>query len=99
MLYEFGSGDTEELRSETREQKKQVNRVSELRTGGKLSIGRSFLLFFSSLLFSSPYFITSLDLGPVQMTSARVLPPLDLSQWEVEFPRAPEPPKGHPERY
>jgi hypothetical protein len=62
ILYEFGSGDTEELRSEARKRRKWVNRVSELRTGGKLSIGRSFLL---SLLFSSPYFITSLDLGLV----------------------------------
>jgi len=54
MLYEFGSGDKEELRSEARERRKWVNRVSELRTGGKLSIGRSFLLF---LLFSSPYLL------------------------------------------
>jgi len=68
MLYEFGSGDKEELKSETRERRKWVNRVSELRTGGKLSIGRSFLRY----LFSSPYFITSLDLGPVPMASARV---------------------------
>ena len=53
----------------------------------------------SSLLFSSPYLITSLDHGPVQMASAGVLPPPDLSQREVEFPRAPDPPTGHPERY
>jgi hypothetical protein len=44
-------------------------------------------------------FFSSLDLGPVEMALARVLPPPDLSQWEVEFPRAPDPPKGHPERY
>ena len=56
MLYEFGSGDKEELRSEARERRKWVNRVSELRTGGKLSIGRSFLLFLSSLLFSTLYY-------------------------------------------
>jgi hypothetical protein len=43
-------------------------------------------------------FFSSLDLGPVQMVSARVVPPPDLSQWEVEFPRAPDQPKGHPER-
>jgi hypothetical protein len=55
--------------------------------------------FCFSLLFSSPYFVTSLDLGPVQMASARVLPPPDLSEWEVEFPHAPDAPKGHPERY
>jgi len=67
-VYEFGSGDKKELRSEARERRKWVNRVSELRTGGKLSIGRS----FSSLLFSSPYIITSLDLGPEQMASAWV---------------------------
>jgi len=55
MLYEFGSGDKEEFRSEARERRKWVNRVSELRTGGKLSIGRSFLLFlpFSYLLHPS----------------------------------------------
>jgi len=63
MLYEFGSGDTEELRSETRERRKLVNRVSELRTGGSYQLGVPFFCF-SSLLFSSPYFVTSLDLGP-----------------------------------
>jgi len=35
MLDEFGSGDKKELRSEARERRKWVNRVSELRTGGK----------------------------------------------------------------
>jgi hypothetical protein len=35
MPDEFGSGDKDELRSETRERRKWVNRVSELRTGGK----------------------------------------------------------------
>ena len=74
--------------------RKWVNRVSELRTGGKVSIGHSFLLF---LLFSSPYCITSLDLGPVLMPSTRVLLPADFSQWEVEYPPVPDPPKGHPE--
>jgi len=64
-LHEFGSGDKKELKSEARERRKWGNRVSELRTGGKLSIRRSFLLFLLSLLFSSPSFITSLELGPV----------------------------------
>jgi hypothetical protein len=64
MPDEFGSGDKEELRSETRERRKWVNRVSELETGGKV-INSAFLSFVSPLLFSSPYFITSLDLGPV----------------------------------
>jgi len=73
-----------------------VNGVSELRTAGSYQLGVPFFCF--SLLFSS-YYITSLDLGPVEMASARVLPPPDLSQWEVEFPRAPDPPKGHLERY
>jgi hypothetical protein len=36
MPDEFGSGDKEELRSETRERRKWVNRVSELGTGGKV---------------------------------------------------------------
>jgi hypothetical protein len=35
MLYKFESGDKEELRSEARERRKWVNRVSELETGGK----------------------------------------------------------------
>jgi len=35
MLYESGCGDKEELRSDTRERRKWVNRVSELGTGGK----------------------------------------------------------------
>jgi hypothetical protein len=35
MLDEFGSGYKEELRFETRERRKWVNRVSELGTGGK----------------------------------------------------------------
>jgi hypothetical protein len=80
-LYEFGSGDKEEFRSDGQDWRKVIN--------------WAFLSSVSSLLFSSPYFITSLDLGPVQMASARVLPPPDLSQTEVEFPRAPDPPKGY----
>jgi len=35
MLDEFGSGDMEDLRFETRERRKLFNRVSELGTGGK----------------------------------------------------------------
>jgi hypothetical protein len=50
MHYEFGSGDTEELRSETRERRKWVNRVSELRTGGSNQLGVPFFCFFSSHL-------------------------------------------------
>ena len=71
MADEFGSADKEELRSGTRERRRWVNRVSELRTRGKV-INWAFLSSVSSLLLSSPYFITSLDLGPVQMASARV---------------------------
>jgi len=51
--------------------------------------------FFSSLLFFSPNLISSLDLGPVQMASALVLPHPDHSQMEVEVPRAPDPQKGY----
>ena len=36
MPDEFGSGDKEELMSETREQRKWVNSVSEPGTGGKV---------------------------------------------------------------
>jgi hypothetical protein len=56
MLYEFKSGDKEVLRSETWEQRKWVNRVLELSTAGKLSIGHSFLQFFSSLPFYTVYY-------------------------------------------
>jgi hypothetical protein len=33
------------------------------------------------------------------MASARVLPPSDYSQLDVDFPRAPDPPKGRLERH
>jgi hypothetical protein len=49
-------------------------------------------------LFSSLFF-SSLDLGPVQMALARVFTTFGVSQVEVEFPRSPDPPKVHPERY
>jgi len=51
-LYEFGSRDKEELRSEARERRKSVNRVSELRTGGSYQLGVPFFCFIFSLLFS-----------------------------------------------
>jgi hypothetical protein len=44
-------------------------------------------------------FFSSLDLGPVQMASARVFTTFGVSQVEVEFPRAPDLPKGRPEWY
>jgi len=56
-------------------------------------------VFCFTLLFSSPYFIASLDLGPVQMASARVFTTFGVSQVEVDFPRAPDAPKGRPEWY
>jgi len=56
MLDEFRSGYKEELRSEAWEWRKWVNIVSELRTGGKLSIGHTFFCFFSSLLFFVHYY-------------------------------------------
>jgi hypothetical protein len=65
MLYEFGKWRSGRIEVRGSGAEEMVNRVSESRTGGTLSIGRSFLLFFSSLLFSSPYFISSLDLGPI----------------------------------
>jgi hypothetical protein len=96
--YEFESGNKEELRSEARQRRNWVNRVSELRTGGKLSIGCSFLLFlfFSFLLHTALLLWIS---ARYKWRRHGFLPPPDLSQWEVEFPRAPDPPKGHPERY
>jgi hypothetical protein len=53
ILYEFGSGDKEELRSEARDRRKWVNRVSELGTEESSQLGIS---FFSSLLFSILYY-------------------------------------------
>jgi len=55
-------------------------RVTSLRLNGRMAdipeveIGRtvSLWMFLFSLVFSSLYFFTSLDLGPVQMASARV---------------------------
>ena len=40
-----------------------------------------------------------LDTGPVQMVLARVLPPSDHSELEVDFPGAPDPLKGRPTRH
>ena len=40
-------------------------------------------------------FFLLIGCGPVQMASARVLPLLDHSQVEVEFPRAPYPQDDH----
>ena len=56
MLYEFVSGGEEELRSGTRERRRVIHWVF-------LSSVSS--LLFSSVPFSSAYFVTSLDLGPV----------------------------------
>jgi len=39
-------------------------------------------------------FLYILDAGPVKMALALVLPPPELSQAEVEFPHAPDPPKS-----
>jgi hypothetical protein len=36
------------------------------------------------------------DFGPVQMASVRVFTTFGVIPVEVEFPRAPDPPKGHP---
>jgi len=63
MLYEFGSGNKEELRSETRERRKWVNSFGT--QDWRKVINWAFLSSVSSLLYSSPYLITSLDLGPV----------------------------------
>jgi len=56
------------------------------------------ITFGCFLFLSSLFFFSSLDLGPVQMASARVFATFGVSQVEVDFPRAPDPPKGHPER-
>jgi hypothetical protein len=62
----------------------------------------SLWMFLLSLVFSSVYFFTSL----LHWISAQYkwrrhgfLPPPETSQVEVEFPRAPDPPKGCPEQY
>jgi hypothetical protein len=52
---------------------------------------RDHLWMFSSF---SLLFFSSLDLGPVQMASAWIFTTFGVSQVEVDFPRAPDPPKG-----
>jgi len=52
MLYEFGSGDKEELGSEIRKWRKRVDTVSKLRTEESNQLGIPFFCFFSCLLFS-----------------------------------------------
>jgi len=77
-----------------------------LRTGGngwieflnsqlRKVINESFLSSVSCLLFSSPQFITSLNLGLVLMALARVLPPPGVSQWQLESPHTPDPWNGY----
>jgi hypothetical protein len=39
-------------------------------------------------------FFSSLDIGPVQMASAQVFTTIGVSQVEVDFPHAPDTPKG-----
>ena len=85
MPAEFGSGDKEELRSETRERRKWVYRVSGLRNGRKV-INWAFLSFVS--LFSSLLHTLLLD-----WISARYkwrwhgfLPPLESVKWRWIFP-------------
>ena len=96
MVYEFGSGDKVELRSETRERRKWVDGVSELGTEECNQLGIPFFCFFSSLLHTSLLHWIS---ARYKWRRHGFLPPLDRSQVEVEFPRAPDPPKGHLERY
>jgi hypothetical protein len=100
MPDEFGSGDKQELRSETRERRKWVNGVSELGTGGKV-INWAFLSSVSSLLISSLLHISILHWISARYKWRRhgFLPPPDHSQVEVEFPHALDPPKGNLERY
>jgi len=97
MPVEIGSEDQEEFRSETRERRKWVNRVSELGTEGKSLIGRSIILFLllSSLLHTSLLHWIS---ARYKWRRPGFSPPPNRSQVQVEFPRAPDPPKGHPER-
>jgi len=97
MLYEFRSGDREELRSEAWQWRIWVN-IFATQDRRKV-INRAFLSCVSSLPFSSPYCIASFDLGLVKMASGQVVPPLDLGQWEEEIPHAPDLPKAHSEWY
>jgi len=57
----------------------------EFGSGGSCQLG----VFFCSFLFW--------DSGPVQMAAARVVPPPDHRQVEVEFSCAPDSPKGRTE--
>jgi hypothetical protein len=54
---------------------------------------RVYVSYFSLL------FLSSLDLGRVQMASAWVFTTNGVSEVEVDFPRAPDPAKGHPQWY
>ena len=82
MLNMIGSRDQQELRSETWERRKVVS--------------WALLASGSSLLFASSW-ITSLDHGPVQMVSAQVLLPPDLSDREKQCPFWPDRPNNYPE--
>jgi len=60
---------------------------------------RDWITFGCFLFLSSLFFFSSLDISPVQMASAWVLTTFGVNQVEVDFPREPDPPKGHPGWY
>ena len=66
-----------------------VSEVELWRMGWLLDV-----IWFSPLLF-----FYSLDFGPVQMASARVFTTFGVSQVEMDFATAQDPPKGHPKCY
>jgi hypothetical protein len=92
MRDELRSEDKEGLRSETRERRKWVDSVSELRTRGKVINGAflSSISLFSWLLH--PSWLHSIS---ARYTWRRhgFKPPPERSQLEVEFPRALDMPK------
>jgi hypothetical protein len=55
--------------------------------------------WITSMFLDSLFFCASLDLGTVQMASARVFTTFGVSQVEVEFPRASDPLTDHPAQY
>jgi len=96
-------GDFTEITVSNSDDDLHLVRVMSARLNGPMAdlpeveIWRTVSLWMSllSFYFSSVYFFTPLDLGQLQMASARVLPSPETSQVAVEFPRAPDQPNDY----
>jgi len=83
----------EELRSEAWERRKWSIVFRNPGLEESYQLGVHFFCFF--FVFPSPYFIMSLDLGLVQMASAQIVPPPNISPWDEEFPCMPDAPNSY----